>query len=493
MAGPGFRDRAAAALIDALLVYVLCRGLEALSLAVHVYLPFELTYLILALVYAALGRVRWGATLGEAAVGARAATPSRVRVGLARAAVVAGLGAGSLIAGLGLAGWVALGLEVLPMVPRAASPRSARGPIETTLVEEASEADCASWLAEHGRPPAAFVLEQCRRYPLVVVGERHWERGSLAFLCALLPELRESGVRCLAMEWLLAEDDALVERLVTTQAWDPELALEIARHHPWRAWGWKGYTDALESAWRVNAALGPREAKLRVCGLDLPIDLPSMALAGLGDQAVAGPAWERLRAVRMIRELPKALMRDAFMARQVERQVLERGERALVWVGAAHSTVRCRGPGDATGWGRMAYLLARKHPGSVTQVYLHDAFGPGPRGTSAENGVSDLVERLMERRGNVPLGWEVTGSPFEALRDPHHWSFGSDPARSFGDLACNYLFLAPRSRLGRCEWLAGYVTPRMLAANLPFYEAIGRRTGTPVSDTASADRALSRQ
>ena len=90
----------------------------------------------------------------------------------------------------------------------------------------------------------------------------------------------------------------------------------------------------------------------------------------------------------------------------------------------------------------------------------------------------------------------MTGSPFEGLLDPCHWSFRSSSGRSppaFGDWACNYLFLAPRSRLGRSEWLAGYVTERMLAENRPFYEALGRRVGIPVHDTRSADLALSHQ
>jgi hypothetical protein len=367
-----------------------------------------------------------------------------------RLACVAALGAGALSAGLWLADLATLGLTVLPMMPRepVASPRPARGtdgPLEIARIDDAHAAECAAWLEEHGRPPAQFLLEECRRYPVVIVGEQHWERESLAFLCALLPELHRSGARCLAMEWLLAEDDERIERLVTARVYDPELALEIARHHSWRAWGWKGYADVLESAWRVNASLGAGEAKLRVVGLDLPIDLVSMALAGFGDQAIA------------------------------------------------HSTVHCRGPGEAAGPGRMGFLLAQRHPGAITQVSLHDALGRGPPGSAAESGVSEFVERLLERRGNAPLGWNVTGSPFAALRDPRHWSFAGDPERVLGDLACSYLFLAPRSRLARCDWLAGYVTARMLAENRPFYEAIGRRTGVDVRDAPSADLALSRQ
>lgn len=544
----GFWVRAAAGLIDALLIYALCRIAGAVSLSMHVYVPFEATYVALAATYSVLGIAWRGATIGKAACGLKVCTVDGRRVRFARAAlretvgkllsaiplgagffaaakaskrswhdrmagtavyrvreggrshfaVASSLSVGSLILLLWTAGLARLCLSVLPMVPRGqeAGRRAEREAVpstEVSLLEEADEAAYASWLEEHGRPPADFLVAKCRRYPVVIVGEKHWERESLAFLRDVLPELHRSGVRCIAMEWLLAEDGELIERLVTAEVYDRQLALEIARHHSWRTWGWKGYVDVLEAAWRLNAALAPEAAKLRVVGLDLPIDLPSMALAGVGDQAVAGPPWERLRLIRMVRELPKAALRDAFMARQVERQVMERGERAIVWVGAAHSTVGCRGPGETAGWGRMGFLLARKYPGSIHQICLHDVFGRGPGESGTASGISDFVERLMERRGNAPLGFDVLGSPFETLRDSQNWSFGRVGGRSFGDLACSYLFLAPRSRLRRCDWLAGYVTDRMLAENRPFYEAVGRHTGIEVRDAQSADLALSRQ
>jgi uncharacterized RDD family membrane protein YckC len=544
----GIWARAAAVLLDAVLIYALCRSVEAVALSMYVYVPFEATYVALAAVYSVLAIAWRGATIGKALCGLKVCTVAGRRVPFARAAlretvgkllsaiplgagflaaagaskrtwqdrwartavlcvrqggrsrfaIALGLVVGTLLLIGGVAGWAQLYLSVLPMSPRGQEEslrvkRAALPWTEVSLVGESDEVQYADWLREHGRPPAEFLVAKSRRYPVVILGEKHWEMESLAFLRDVIPDLYGSGVRCIAMEWLLAEDGALIERLVTAAAYDRRLAMEIARHHSWRSWGWRAYTDVLEAAWHLNATLSPGEAKLRIVGLDLPIDLPSMALAGLGDDAVVALPWERLRLIRMVRELPKAAMRDAFMARQVELEVLERRDRAIVWVGAAHSTVSGRGPGDPAGWGRMGFLLARKHPGMIHQIYLHDAFGGGPGERETASGISDFIERLMERRGDVPLGFDVLASPFETLRDSRHWSFGQDVERSFGDLAWSYLFLAPRSRLHRSDWLAGYVTAKMLAENRPFYEAIGRRTGIDVSDVRSADLALSRQ
>lgn len=543
----GFRDRAAAALIDAGLLYLICRAVEALARAAGRYLPFELTFLALGLAYSIVALAWRGATVGKAAVGAAVCTLSGERVGPWRAALrelvgkplsalplaagflvaaggrrrgwhdrlagtvvvltrhdrgtrlaVAGaLGAATLLIGLWLAGLAALVLEIRPMLsdeprPPSVSAAPAVAPIEVSRIDTATEAACAAWLQDHGRPAGELLAETCARWPVVIVGEQHWQREAMAFLCAQLPALHRSGVRSIAMEWLLAEDDEAIARLVTAPTYDPALALELARHQPWRSWGWKGYLDVLESAWRLNSSLGPGEEPLRIVGIDLPIDLPSVALSGIGDEAVDAPAFERLRVVRMLRELPKAALRDAFMARQVERS-LEADGRVLVWVGAAHSSVGCRGPGQASGWGRMGFLLAQRHLGAVTQIGLHAALSRARPGVDSQPGISAFVERLMARRADQAWGWTVTDSPFEALRDSSDWSFSAGPEVTLGDLTSNLLFLAPRARLTRCEWLAGFVDERMLAEYRPYYEAIGRRTGVEVTDPASANLALSRQ
>jgi hypothetical protein len=141
----------------------------------------------------------------------------------------------------------------------------------------------------------------------------------------------------------------------------------------------------------------------------------------------------------------------------------------------------------------MAFLLARRPPGAVTQVYLHDAFGSGPPGREADSQVSTLVELLMARRDNTPVAWSVTGSPWAPLRDAAHWSFAGDAGRTLDQLAISYLYLAPRARIERSAWANGYITEEMLLSDLPYYRAVGRQVGVDVQDLASAERALRTQ
>jgi hypothetical protein len=269
--------------------------------------------------------------------------------------------------------------------------------------------------------------------------------------------------------------------------------MQIARHHSWKTWGWKEYVAVLEAAWRTNVTLGPGKPRLRVVGLDLPIDMPSIALAGLGDDAIQAPFWERVRAVRLIRELPKMLLRDAYMARQAELQLLHRGERGIVWVGAAHSTINCPRPGPAgPGSSRLGYMLKMKYPLEVYQVAWHGAF-VGPDRLHEFSSLDRFLDRVIEKHGKTGIGFETLDSPFDRIRDSGIWPFRLVAEMSLGDLACGYLVLGPSRDEARCQWLEGYITEAMFAENRAFYTAKGRQLGVDVHNATDAEFALARQ
>jgi len=186
------------------------------------------------------------------------------------------------------------------------------------------------------------------------------------------------------------------------------------------------------------------------------------------------------------------LLRDAFMAREVEEQILRRGERGLVWVGAAHSSIHCRNPGPAhSGWGRMGYMLRQKHGAQIFQIRVHDADVPVSMSDPAYQGpapaMSSWLERVMSRLDHAPTGFDTAGSPFEPLRDGGSWDYAFDPDLRFGDVAAGYLYLAPARALNPCEWLAGYVSEEMFVADKPFYVALGRRASKEVRSAVDAD------
>jgi uncharacterized RDD family membrane protein YckC len=353
----------------------------------------------------------------------------------------------------------------------------------------------AAWLDDHGDSPVDYAVRHARENQLVIFGEEHLQRQSLSLLNRMIPALHsQAGVTIIAMEVYLAEGNDEIARLLEAPEFDRARALDLARRmDSWGAWGWKGYWDVLETVWRTNQGIPPGQPKLRVVGIGLPIDAPSAAMVGITDNpgGYHVPLWERLRAVRMIRELPAIGSRQAFMAREVERHVFDTGSKGIVWIGAAHAVIQTPRIG-ATGPGKteMGYILAQRHPGDVAQVMLHRRLSSTDPADQPSPGVSEWVEQVLALRGDAPVGFDLAGSPFATLRDGRSLAF-RDETLGFADYTQGYLYLGRVSDLDQCEWIPGFVTESMFTANRPFYRSMGTHYGEDIREPADLDRFFS--
>ena len=211
-------------------------------------------------------------------------------------------------------------------------------------------------------------------------------------------------------------------------------------------------------------------------GLDEPLDLPSLALAGTGDDQVSASFVERLRLGRVIRGAPRLLLRDVTMAREAEREILERGLRGVVLVGSNHTSIGALAPyRGERGDPRMGFILRSKHPGDVYQISF------------SSYGIGKVIGRVMERRGHVPVGFEVRNSPFDLLRASDKSEYRGSPSVTFGDLAAAYIYLTPE--FSPTQWVTGFVTPAMFTRYRPFYRA---KLGQEVRSAADVDSVMTR-
>lgn len=211
--------------------------------------------------------------------------------------------------------------------------------MEAGTLTAAQEEACAGWLRTNSASPLEYAVAKARQHPVLVFGEVHEKKQALEFLNQLIPELHaQAGVRCVAMEVYLAEDNETIQKLVSAPHYDRELALRIARRQPWGVWGFKEYWDVLETVWRVNQTIPAGQKKMRLIGLDSTMDMRSVGIIGLEDNpAKHCPPWEKLRVLRLPRLMPKVVGRDVRRAAQIQREILDRDERAVVWVGAQHA------------------------------------------------------------------------------------------------------------------------------------------------------------
>ncbi len=342
--------------------------------------------------------------------------------------------------------------------------RVATDAVEAASVDTAQRGQMAAWLAEHGGDPATTLIDLASTHQVSLIGERHGKKAYLDLLNEVLPDLyHKAGVRTLAMECCHPDQNRKLDRLVQGRQFDRELWLALAREVGWRAWGYKGYWDALETVWRVNQARPQGSEPLRVVGISPRFDGPSRGLVE------EGPWYEKLRIVRLVGFAPLVFFHDACYARCVEREAFDNGRRTVVWVGAEHgnlcpSVEKQRGNGTVRRVHRMGSLLFGRYGSVVGQAVLHSG--------TQEDRVAKLIEECAQQCSKTRIMFTTAESPFALLRDAAGSRYRSRPARSLADSASHYIMLMPEEELQDCDWLEGFLTRRMLGENRPYYELL---------------------
>lgn len=360
---------------------------------------------------------------------------------------------------------------------------------EVSSLSQDERTQLKDWLDGQQIEPVAYLVRTSAANQVTIVGEVHGKKEYLGLLNGAVSRLyHEAGVRCIALEVCLAKDNELLHQLVTAPQFDRDLAMEIARHMNWRIWGRKEYWDVFEAVWRVNQKIPDGQNPMRVIGLSPPVDMPSLMLvAGAADGKVKPPLWERLRIFRILDDMIVELKRDELMAREIEREVIEKNDHAVVWVGLNHAFTHYKVPVIYKGrivrtWDRMGWILSQRYDKQIFHIALHDDF--------FLRGIGGCVESLMKEGYYHPVGFSLVDSPFSDLRDSHVEEYALQPGLSFADKAQGYIYIKPTRALHECTWLRGYISKDMFVQNKPFYQAWARVTGRRVTNAQQADQAL---
>jgi hypothetical protein len=269
----------------------------------------------------------------------------------------------------------------------------------------------------------------------------------LRLLQQLIPDLyHKAGVTCIALETCIPQENANIARLVTAEEFDTELALEIARRcDSWKAWGAKRYWDIFETVWRLNKDLPEGKKKMRVVGIGLEFDGPSWAMARIGKDSLPGSEWNKLRIFTLIDDIIHLSMNERLYAASIARETIEKGDRGVVLVGFAHSSINQLWPHGADDKlyaerARMGYMLHHKHGDQVSQIVFHPAlYNNKP--------TIRFIEKVASERQHRPFGFDVKSSPFETLRAGSTSQARLQPGLCLSNLASGYIYLKPKSEM----------------------------------------------
>ena len=323
----------------------------------------------------------------------------------------------------------------------------------TATVRPHTDAEHLAFL-KRAQKPDDYLVGKFRHVDVLLLGEDHAVKQNLDFVAALIPKLYAAGVRNLVMEFGTEEDQNALDALVTAASFDEARARELMFRYN-SMWSWKEYRELYRAAWAFNRTLTRGQPPFRIVNMSYRYD------------------WSGFDGVRTPQSLAKIFPRgtpDAFRADLIARDILGRGEKALVLTGTLHAFTRFAMPethADSDGFclrteNALGNRLLRAYGERVGNVLLHQSLPnrPGAQPAFAQPGGGE-IERLMRLNANAPAGFDLRGTPLGDVREPGYYSL-CDEKLSLGEFFDGYVFLAPFWQLAPATPDPGFVD----AANL---------------------------
>lgn len=277
-----------------------------------------------------------------------------------------------------------------------------------------TEKELRGYIESQGKPPEDYVIDKFTQHDLVILGEYHRIKQDVELVQNLIPLLYENGVHNLAMEFGCSANQDRVDRLVTAAAYDPNLARQIMAEFT-TSWPYVEYMDIYKKAWELNAFL-PQDAKFRI------IHLNNCDLDALDEY-------------------------ESHMAGIIQNEVIDRGEKALVYTGAHHSFTRYHQlDSDKQEIERMGNILYEQMPGRIYHIILHypwDQYSLDYEDIISIYPVGGAIDTIMMELDNPRVGFDVLDSPFGKLTDEaSRYAVGYSPF-ALADFCDGYIFQKP--------------------------------------------------
>jgi hypothetical protein len=269
----------------------------------------------------------------------------------------------------------------------------------------------AAFVAD-ARPAAKALVGLAKGKRVTLVGMHLLVKEHFDFLAGVLPDLVAAGVRQVGVEFLLAADQADIDRLLAGTAFDEALARRLFAN--WQALcGYQENVDFLKAAWACNQGRAASVPPLRVLGLSAAQNLAAVT------------RQEDFSKKEVLEKVFAAGMPDAFMAARV-----------LTAAEAGPVLVVCQLQSSLSSWEERLYTADMAKRGFAGQRRLgnlvHDALGEGSASVllagpwparqnklgsayPADGQVDQLIARLKDPAAIAfPAAWQLDSAALGA-------------------------------------------------------------------------------
>jgi len=282
-------------------------------------------------------------------------------------------------------------------------------------LDSKTEAELADWWTQNAISPEEYVVSKFKKHDIVFLGEYHRIKHDAELVQNLIPLLYKAGVRHLGIEFACAAHQQDIDHLLEGKDYDRTLADSIFWRF-WPFWGFQEYIDILKAAWQFNRSLPEGSQPFRVLGLNARMDWSHVwTPEDLQNQEIRAKAF------------PDGSS-DEFMARIIQREILAKSHKALIYSGINHAYTRFQQPVIDEKTGELQSRVSTRMGNRIYKligdrcflIFLHSPW-PSLKGYEEEevypaNGIIDaFFAKVPVEKQRV--GFDIKGSPFGMLPD----------------------------------------------------------------------------
>jgi hypothetical protein len=279
-----------------------------------------------------------------------------------------------------------------------------------------------NYLQQYGDDPQKYVLSKLAKYPLVIYGETHRRKVSWNFLKKVMYDPQFAEVCGTVFLELPTHTQPRFNHFLNKDTLDTQLILNILGNEQIYGWQDKGMYEFIVDLWELNRRL---MRKISIIAVDFQIP------------------WDSIKTHEDYENYIKNKMhdRDSTMAAIIETTLHTKTDarNCLFIVGMNHA--RKSSPDTPV---KAGTLLTEHLPEeSLFSIMTHTMAGSNAN-TCRGQVRYGLYDYLFEQNGNIPVAFDLAGSPFGKEPFDAQWEIRYEPATgNYEDFYDGYIFLAP--------------------------------------------------
>lgn len=293
--------------------------------------------------------------------------------------------------------------------------------------------------------PRDYLIHLFNSYDVIFLGEDHGIKEHLMFVKELIPYLHQNGVTNLVMEFGASEDQDTLDQLISADTYDDNVARELLFRYN-VIFPYKEYMDLYKAVWAFNHQLDDHTKPFRIVNMSYLFDWSHAKTA----DSVQNPD--------IIRQIFHKGSIEYYRANIIEKEIFDRGEKALVLTGTIHAYSHFKRPVFDYLYEdfirpidrHLGNLVHAKHSDQVVTVLFNQPYPLDEMKSIPGQTIQQLMEDLYLQEGSKSIAVDFTDSKYGEMIDKSYLSLGNNHLK-LKEIAKGYIIIKPLTKLTGCS------------------------------------------